>query len=413
MERLIFNVDVNSAYLSWEAARRVKRGEPDLRLIPSCIGGSPESRHGIVLAKSIPTKQYNIRTAEPLSSALRKCPALVIAPPDFKLYMENSRAFKDICRAYTPVVEKFSIDECFLDMSGMERIYPDPLATACEIKDRIRDELGFTVNVGVARNKLCAKMASDFEKPDKVHTLFPEEISAKMWPLSVGELLFVGGATVRKLEQEYIKTIGQLALTPCEDVQRLLGEKTGLQAHRYANGIDNSPVQSERERAKSYSNSVTLEENVTTLDMADSILLALADSVTSHMRSDKMRAHCVSVGIRYLDFKTRSRQRTLETATDATRSVYEITKHLLRELWKDRKPLRLMSITLSDLSEGEEAQMSLFGMDGENEERSRKQDAAIDAIRERFGYGMIQRGAAFGAGIVTGKKFQAKKELEN
>ena len=324
--------------------------------------------------------------------------------------MENSKAFKDICRAYTPVVEEFSIDECFLDMSGMERIYSDPLATAREIKDRIRDELGFTVNVGVARNKLCAKMASDFEKPDKVHTLFPEEISVKMWPLPVGELLFVGGATARKLEQAYIKTIGQLAQTPLEDVQRLLGEKTGVQAYRYANGIDNSPVQSEREKAKSYSNSVTLEENVVTWETADAILLTLADSVTSHMRYDGMRAFCVSVGIRYLDFRSRSRQRTLESPTDTTRSVYALAKQLLRELWKDRKPLRLLSITLSDLTEGAEAQLSLFQTDvATREKRDRKQDAAVDALRNRFGYNIIQRGSAFSAGIVTGKKFQAEK----
>ena len=161
MERLVFHVDVNSAYLSWEAVRQVKAGKPDLRLIPSCIGGSPESRHGIVLAKSIPAKKYDIRTAEPLASALRKCPELVIVPPDFKLYMVNSKAFKDVCRSCAPVVEEFSIDECFLDMNGTEAVYAHPLAIAREIKDKIRDELGFTVNVGVGRNKLCAKMASD------------------------------------------------------------------------------------------------------------------------------------------------------------------------------------------------------------------------------------------------------------
>ena len=412
MERLIFHVDVNSAYLSWEAVRQVKAGKPDLRQIPSCIGGSPESRHGIVLAKSIPAKKFNIRTAEPLASALRKCPKLVIVPPDFKLYVTCSQAFKGICRSYAPVVEEFSIDECFLDMSGTEGIYADPPAIAWEIKNKIRDELGFTVNVGVARNKLCAKMASDFEKPDKVHTLFPEEIPEKLWPLPVKDLLFIGGATAQKLERAYIKTIGQLAQSPVEEIQRLLGNKPGLQAHRYANGIDNSPVSSEREKAKSYSNSVTLEQNVTTLEMADAILLSLADSVASHMRADGMRAHCVSVGIRYLDFKTRSRQRTLDAATDTTRRVYELSKQLLRELWQDRKPLRLMSITLSDLAEGEEGQISLFQAEGADQERHRKQDAAVDSIRKRFGYGMIQRGSAFESGIIAGRKFRAQEEAD-
>ena len=179
-ERLIFHVDVNSAFLSWEATRRVKNGEPDLRLIPSCIGGDPESRRGVVLAKSIPAKAFKIKTGEPIAMALRKCPQLVIAKPDFKLYSACSKAFKDICRSYAPVVEEFSIDECFMDMTGTGHTYPDPVALAHTIKNKIRDELGFTVNIGIGRNKLCAKMASDFEKPDKVHTLYPEEIPDKL-----------------------------------------------------------------------------------------------------------------------------------------------------------------------------------------------------------------------------------------
>ena len=216
-ERLIFHVDVNSAFLSWEAARRVKNGESDLREIPSCIGGDPESRRGVVLAKSIPAKKYKVKTGEPLSAALRKCPGLVIARPDFKLYTQCSKAFKDICRSYAPVVEEFSIDECFMDLTGTEHMYPDPIALAVTLKDRIRDELGFTVNVGIARNKLCAKMASDFEKPDKVHTLFPDEIESKMWPLPVGDLLFIGGSSAARLREAHIQTIGDLAHADPED----------------------------------------------------------------------------------------------------------------------------------------------------------------------------------------------------
>ncbi|MBR6839410.1 MAG: DNA polymerase IV, partial [Oscillospiraceae bacterium] len=294
-ERLIFHVDVNSAFLSWEAARRVRNGEPDLRLIPSCIGGSPESRRGVVLAKSIPAKAFKIKTGEPIAMALRKCPQLVIAKPDFKLYSACSKAFKDICRSYAPVVEEFSIDECFMDMTGTGHMYPDPVALAHTIKNKIRDELGFTVNIGIGRNKLCAKMASDFEKPDKVHTLYPEEISDKLWPLPVGDLLFVGGASANRLRKEHIYTIGELAHTDPELLRRILGDKMSLQAHNYANGIDNSPVRAEPEEAKGYSNSVTLEENVTTLETADAILLALSDSVSAHMRSDGAKAYCVVV----------------------------------------------------------------------------------------------------------------------
>ena len=183
MKRLIFHVDVNSAFLSWEAVRRIKEGLPDLREIPSCIGGDPQKRTGIVVAKSIPAKKYGIQTGEPMAMALRKCPGLVTVPSDFELYDKYSRAFKAICASYAPVMESFSIDEVFLDMTGTSFIYPDPVATACEIKDKIHNELGFTVNVGISTNKLLAKMASDFEKPDKVHTLFPDEIPVKMWPL--------------------------------------------------------------------------------------------------------------------------------------------------------------------------------------------------------------------------------------
>lgn len=298
MERLIFHVDVNSAYLSWESVRRVKSGLPDLRLIPSCIGGDPESRRGVVLAKSIPAKKYNIRTGEPISMALRKCPSLVIAKPDFKLYSECSRAFKEICRSYAPAVEEFSIDECFMDLTGTDVMYPDPIALAHEIKDKIRDELGFTVNIGIGRNKLCAKMASDFEKPDKIHTLFPDEISTKMWPLPVGDLLFIGGSSVKRLNDSHIRTIGELAHASPSLLKSVLGDKLSVQAWNYANGIDNSPVRSEPEEAKGYSNSVTLEDDVKDMDAANSILLALADSVSAHMRSDGKKAYGVSVTIR-------------------------------------------------------------------------------------------------------------------
>ena len=184
-ERLIFHIDVNSAFLSWEAARRVAAGGDDLRLVPSAVGGDRNNRTGVIVAKSIPAKKYGVTTGEPVGMALRKCPQLILVRPDFRLYEKNSKAFMDICRKYAPVVEKYSIDECFLDMTGTGLLYPDPIAAAHMIKDEIRDTLGFTVNVGIAPNKLLAKMASDFEKPDKVHTLFQDEIASKMWPLPV------------------------------------------------------------------------------------------------------------------------------------------------------------------------------------------------------------------------------------
>lgn len=224
-ERLIFHIDVNSAFLSWESARRVNQGLPDLREIPSCVGGDPKKRTGIVVAKSIPAKKYGIQTGEPVAMALRKCPNLVIVPSDFELYDKCSRAFKAICASFAPVMESFSIDEVFLDMTGTSLIYPDPVAAAYELKDKIHSELGFTVNVGISTNKLLAKMASDFQKPDRVHTLFPDEISEKMWPLPIRNLLFLGKASEQKLLNQGIRTIGDLARERETNVQLWLGEK--------------------------------------------------------------------------------------------------------------------------------------------------------------------------------------------
>ena len=413
MKRLIFHIDVNSAFLSWEAARRVKKGEDDLRLIPSAIGGDPESRRGVVLAKSIPAKKYNIKTGEPIGMALQKCPSLVIAPPDFRLYSKCSKAFKDICRAYAPMVEEFSIDECFLDFTGTENVYPDPIALAYEIKDKIKNELGFTVNVGIGENKLCAKMASDFEKPDKVHTLFPDEIPTKLWTLPVGDLLFIGGSTAKKLKDMGIRTIGELASYDVNALRSVLGDKMSLQCHNYANGIDNNPVRAEREEAKSYSNSVTLEDDVKTDEAAHAILLALSDSVSRHMRSDSAMAYSVSVTIRYLNFKNKSHQCQLSSPIDTTKAVYETAKKLLSEMWQNHKPLRLMSITLSNLTKDKTAgvQMSLFGeAENLNNERDEKLDKTLDSIRGRFGSGIVQRGTVMGTGLNVARKFKGEKD---
>lgn len=411
MERLIFHVDVNSAYLSWEAARRVAAGEEDLRLISSAISGDPENRTGVILAKSIPAKKCGVRTGEPVAMALRKCPHLVLARPDFRLYERNSRAFMAICGRYAPVVEKFSIDECFLDMSGTQALYPDPVQIAHTIKDKIREELGFTVNVGISRNKLLAKMASDFEKPNKVHTLFPEDIPTKLWPLSVRELFSVGGATADKLERVGIRTIGDLAGVPLSYVQTLLGKKSGKQLHDYANGIDPSPVLAEPEEAKGYSVSTTLTQDVTDTDTAHKILLELADSVTARMRTDHIKAYCICVSVRSSDFKNRSHQRRLADATDITKEVYEISKALLAELWKGRFPLRLIGISLMQLVHEDAMQLTLF--QDEEKERARKLDKALDDIRGRYGLDTIKRGSTLQSSQNVGKKYRAQLAEKN
>ena len=386
-------------------------GEEDIRLIPSAIGGDRDKRTGVILAKSIPAKKFGIKTGEPVAMALRKSPDLFLARPDFRLYEESSKAFMDICREYAPVVEKYSIDECFLDMSGTHKIYPDPVAIAHTIKDKIRDTLGFTVNVGIGDCKILAKMASDFEKPDKVHTLYRHEIPQKMWPLPVGELFTVGGATADKLRQAKIMTIGDLAHTDLAKVQKIVGMKMGKHIHDYANGVDPSPVLEEPEEAKGYSISTTLEEDVRKADQAYPVLLALADSVTARIRSDGAKAYCVAVTIRDNSFKTRSHQRSLMNPTDISKEVYQISKELFNELWDRATPLRLLGIALTNITREETMQFSLFQDD--SREKSRKLDKAKDALNAKFGSATIVRGSSIQSKIDVGKKYKAQMELQN
>ncbi|MBO7667373.1 MAG: DNA polymerase IV, partial [Firmicutes bacterium] len=212
-EKIIYHVDVNSAFLSWEACYRMEHlgEEQDLRDLPSAVAGDSQARHGVILAKSTPAKLMGVKTGEPVWQARRKCPGLILVPANYGLYVAASRRFIALLKDYAPVVEQYSIDEAYADVTGCRRLYGDPVQAAYELKDRIHRELGFTVNVGVSCNKLLAKMAGELEKPDKVHTLFPEQIGEKMWPLPVGELFSVGPARRGRLEQIGVTTIGQLA----------------------------------------------------------------------------------------------------------------------------------------------------------------------------------------------------------
>ena len=409
MERLIFHVDVNSAFLSWEAAKRVKEGLPDLREIPSCIGGDPKLRRSIVVAKSIPAKKYGVTTGEPVALALRKCPDLVCVPGDFALYQRCSRAFKEICASYAPAMESFSIDEVFLDMTGTHLIYPDPVAVAHEIKDKIRDDLGFTVNVGIGTNKLLAKMASDFEKPDKVHTLFPPEIPKKMWPLPVRDLLFLGKASEQRLLQEGIKTIGDMARSGEAEIRRILGEKTGHQLFQYARGIDNSPVLEVPEESKGFSVEKTFNDDIISMEQIQPILLEQCDVVATRMRRKGKKCTCISVTFRTLDFKNRSHQMKLGSATDVTDEVYANARKLFAEFWKGQ-PLRLIGVALTGLTEDGFEQMSLFE-DCTKKEQRQKLDATMDAIRMKFGNDKITRASIMNSNAGIGRK--AKAQMEN
>lgn len=387
----------------------MKEGLPDLREIPSVVGGDPKQRTGIVVAKSIPAKKYGIQTGEPMAMALRKCPNLVVVPSDFRLYTENSLAFKAICRDYAPVVESFSIDEVFLDMTGTSLIYPDPIATAHEIKDKIHEELGFTVNVGISTNKLLAKMASDFEKPDKVHTLFPEEIPVKMWPLPIRDLLFLGKASEKRLQDFGIHTIGELAREKESAIQSLLGEKTGHQLYQYARGIDNSPVLAQAEESKGFSVEKTFNDDIVSVEQVLPILLEQCDIVATRMRRKGKKCSCISVTFRTLDFKNRSHQTSLSSATDVTDEIYENARRLFLEFWKGQ-PLRLIGVALTGLTDESFEQMSLFE-DTKKKEQRQKLDAALDAIRMKFGNDKITRASIMNSNTGMGRK--AKAQMEN
>lgn len=386
MKRVIFHVDVNSAFLSWEAAYRLHHlgGKQDLRQIPSAVGGDQAKRHGIILAKSIPAGKYHIHTGEPVVDAKKKCPGLLLVPPNYELYHRSSQALLQVLKQYTDRIEQYSIDECFMDMSG----YTDhPEQTACELKDRISGELGFTVNVGVAENKLLAKMASDFEKPNRVHTLWPEEIAVKLWPLPVRELFYVGHATCQKLQKLGIYTIGELAQTDAKVLKAHM-KSHGLLIHQYANGIDNSEVEVDPPPNKGYGNSLTTPRDVTDGTLAELFLLSLAETVSARLRADGAKAKVVSVSIRDYNLEFYGHQRPLNSPTDLTMEIYQSACRCFRELWNGQ-PIRHLGIHTSQIIYEDCRQMNLF--DPVDYEKQKKMECAIDALRKRYGRDVVMR----------------------
>lgn len=390
MDKIVFHIDVNSAFLSWEAVYRLhhKGGSLDLRQIPSAVGGDIAMRRGIILAKSLPAKKYGIKTGESIPEARKKCPALVLVPPNYGIYQEASTAFMNLLREYSPKVEPYSVDEAFVDMTETSHLFGGALPAAEQIKNRIRDELGFTVNVGVSTNKLLAKMASDFKGPDKVHTLFPEEIEEKMWPLPVSELFFVGRATTAKLLSMGIKTIGELAGTDVVMLKTHL-KKQGEVIWGFANGIDVSEVQEELPPNKGYGNSTTIAFDVTDAFTAHHILLALSETVGTRLRADEVKAEVVTVGIKESDFTHTSHQKVLGSATNITAEIFQAASELFDEMWKGT-PIRQLGVYTGRIRQGEfTRQLGLF--DEINYEKLEKLDAAVDAVRQRYGIDALKR----------------------
>lgn len=387
---VVFHIDANSAYLSWSAAALLEQGGSlDLRTVPSVVGGSQASRHGIVLARSIPAKKYGVRTGESLFEARQKYPALVVVPPDYDLYMNCSDAMCAVLKRYSPLIQRYSIDECFLDYTASEGRWGDPLQTAHRIRAQIREELGFTVNVGVSSNKLLAKMASELEKPDRVHTLYPREIEAKMWPLPVSELFMVGRATAARLTAINVRTIGELAAMDrgrLRDMFKSYGERIW----QYANGIDPSPVElNERIVQKRIGNSMTVFYDVTDRREILAYLLSLCERTAARLRTLKARASLVSVWIRTDEFISRQHQRQLPYYTDQTSEIYRTAALLMDECWLG-EPLRQLGVGLGALTRDDQEQCSFF--DSTRLSRDRAADVWIDRIRQRYGDSAVMRG---------------------
>ena len=388
MERQILHVDVNNAFLSWTAVEMLKNGSQiDIREIPSIIGGDESKRSGIVLAKSPKAKEFGIKTAETIYQARMKCPSVKIYKSDFKVYQKYSNMLYKLLQEYTDKIERFSIDECFLDMTNylMKRTL---IEVAQEIHVRVKNELGFTVNIGVANNKLLAKMASDFTKPDKIHTLYANEIRQKMWYLPVSELFMLGRRTVPKLQNMQIRTIGDLANTNKELLTKKFG-KHGLQMWEYANGIDNSEVKYLQEKPKGIGNSITLPENISEIEKLEEILLSLSEQVTYRLRKYKMKAKVVNVQLRTKDFVDSSHQEKLAYPTASTKEIYKKAKKLLINMYKPYTPIRLVGLRVDGLEENEMQQTTLF--EPKEDKKQEKLDKVIDEFKNKYGYNFITR----------------------
>ena len=399
--RYIFHVDANSAFLSWSAAYKVNiLGEAtDLRTIPSIVGGDQEKRHGIVLAKSTPAKKYNIQTGEAIVTALQKCPHLVVVPPDYGLYVNASRAFINVLKKYSDQVIQYSIDEAWAIFDGFETLYGkgQMVKFAYDLKEEIKETLGFTVNIGISTNFLLSKMAGDFSKPDKVHTLFPEEIESKMWPLPVSELFFVGRATTKKLFSLGIKTIGDLANSNEEMIKAHL-KTPGMIIRDYARGGDLQPYMFTHDANKGYGNSLTAPQDITTVAYARHLLLSLCETVGARLRTDRVKVSVISVHITTFEFAYSNKQMQLLSPTDVTEEIFINACKVFDKLWDKHTPIRQIGVHTGKVASDAGRQYNLFDM--QRFDRLETLNRTIDQIRSRFGEDAVMR-ACFLEGNVT------------
>lgn len=387
MEKIIFHIDVNNAFLSWTACHMLKHGATlDIREIPSAIAGSKEKRAGIILAKSQIAKKCEVRTAETIHEAQSKCRNLQIFPPNFEIYSYYSNMMYRILCNYSDKIERYSIDECFLDYTSMQKLYGKPLDVAKQISNRIFKELGFTVNVGIGNNRLLAKMASELEKPNKINTIYTNEIQDKMWRLPIEDLFMVGRRTVPELKKMSIYTIGDLAKYD-KRILKARFKKFGEQMYNYANGIDDANIEGYK-GYKGLGNSITTSVDIRDRKEAYKIILSIAECVGKRLRNENMYTQCISVSIKNSNFETMSHQLKLNTKTNSTKQIYEIAKKLFDEIWKGQS-IRSFGIRLDKLTNYEDNQLSLF--DDIKDEKKIKLDKVIDNTRNKYGDTSLQR----------------------
>ena len=387
-ERIIFHVDVNNAFLSWTAVLLLKKGYPiDIREIPSIIGGSETERRGIVLAKSPVAKRFGIKTAETIYQAKRKCPNLKVIPPNYHWYYEQSTKLFEYLSQYSPVLEKFSIDECFIDMTGTNYLYKDYYQLAIKIKEEIKEKFGFTVNVGIGNNKLCAKMASDFEKPDKVHTLLKEEVEEKLWPLNVGDLFMVGKRTTEELNKLNIFTIKDLAMASDKILERQFKNQARY-LKEAAWGIDNTKVEPRSSKTTSISTTETLTHDYTDEEKLKDILFRQTEDVTRELRKQKQYAKTVAVIYKNNSFRNYSAQSKLPYPTNSTKEIYKLVIEIFNKSYK-KDPIRLIGVRLADLQETKERQLTLFEENTIEEDQEEEIQKTIDDINQKFGKSIV------------------------
>lgn len=391
-DRIILHCDLNCFFASVELLDK-----PALQNVPVAVCGDPASRHGIILAKNEPAKRMGVQTAETVWQAKQKCPHLILLPPHHSLYADYSRRVNAIYGQYTDLVEPFGIDESWLDVTGSLHLFGgDARQLADDIRARLRQELRLTISVGVSFNKVFAKLGSDYKKPDATTVISRENWRDMVWPLPVGDLLFVGRAARRTLSQFGVETIGQLAACKPELLEQLMG-KAGLQLYRYANGLDDTPVrpQHEQEPVKSVGNSTTFPENLTRWEQVRGGLQMLCDSVAARLRQQGLYCGGVAVGVRDAQFRTVSRQMRLPGPTHLMRDIYGAALELTGRIWKAPNPVRLLSVTALYITDSAESYQQLDLLAGDAIARDRRQEqleSAMDAIRGKYGRDAISFG---------------------